>query len=146
MAWALGYIIPIEWTRTFSRSRPCHDGGMLTIAGTGMTTWDAASMTQDVESSGTKTRAGCEYTQQDGVVITLDGTGDWMHERHYVDNAPAGTWITTYVGGFDWMKDTGEMGSCTYDLTRTVDTAANMRTLTGMSCGNVIDRMDTWRG
>ncbi len=136
---------PVIWTRTFERSRPCHDGGTLTIAGTGTSVWDAAAVTYDVDSSGTSTRASCAYTNKDGVVIELTGDGTWTHERHYTDYAPAGTWITTYVGGFAFTKSTGESGSCTYDLTRTVDTAANTRTLTGKLCGNEVNRTETWR-
>ncbi len=137
---------PVTWTRTFERSRLCHnEEGTLTIAGGGTSVWDATAVTYDVESSGTSTRAGCKYTNQDGVVVTLNGEGTWTHERHYTDYAPSGTWITAYEGSFDWEKDTGEMDSCTYDLTRTVDTAANTRTLTGMLCGNEVNRTKTWR-
>jgi hypothetical protein len=58
---------------------------------------------------------------------------------------PTGTWITTFAGSFTWTRP-GETGaSCSYDLTRTVDTAANTRTLIGMSCGNDVNRSDTWR-
>ena len=135
---------PVVWTRTFERSRPCHDGGTLTVAGTGKSVWNPEAVTYDVESSGTKTRTNCAYTR-DGVVITINGNADWTHVRHYLDHAPTGTWITTYVGGFDWTKST-ESGSCTYELTRTVDTAANTRTLTGTSCGNEVNRTETWRG
>ena len=137
---------PVVWTRTFERSRPCHDdGGTLTVAGTGTSVWDAAAVTYDVVSSGTKTRTDCAYTR-DTVVITLNGNANWTHERHYLNYAPTGTWITTYVGSYDWTRSTGETGSCTYDLTRTVDTAASTRTLIGTSCGNDINRADTWRG
>ena len=139
---------PVVWTRTFERSRPCHDGGTLTIAGASTSTWDAQAVTYDVVvTSGTATRAECAYAREDGVVITLTGEGTWTHERHYLDYAPTGTWITTYVGSYHWDKlATGEFGDCDYDLTRTVDTVANMRTLTGTSCGNDINRTDTWRG
>ena len=61
---------PVVWTRTFSRSRPCHDAGTLTVAGTGESIWDATAVTYDVESSGTKNRTDCTYTL-DGVEITL---------------------------------------------------------------------------
>ncbi len=47
---------PVTWTRTFERSRACHDGGTLTVAGTGTNVWDGEAVTYDVESSGTKTR------------------------------------------------------------------------------------------
>ncbi len=137
--------VPVVWTRTFERSRPCHEGGTLTVAGTGESVWDEAAVTNDVTSSGTKTRTDCAYTR-DTVVITLNGNANWTHERHYLNYAPTGTWITTYVGSYNWTKSTGESGSCTYDLTRTVDTAANTRTLTGTSCGNDINRTNTWRG
>ncbi len=145
---------PVVWTRTFERSRPCHDGGTLTIGGTSTSTWDAQAVTYDVvvpapdgSPSGTATRAACAYTREDGVVITLTGEGTWTHERHYLDYAPTGTWITTFAGSYAWERSTGEEGDCTYDLTRTVDTAANTRRLTGTSCdGTVVDRTDAWRG
>ena len=68
-----------------------------------------------------------------------------MHDRHYLNNAPTGTWTTTFAGNFEWTKSGETPIDCEYSLIRTVDTAANTRTLTGMSCGNVIDRTDTWR-
>ena len=61
------------------------------------------------------------------VLITLDGIGAWTHERHFLEGEPTGMRITTWVGSFDWSKDTGESGNCTYDLTRTVDTAGEHR-------------------
>ena len=136
---------PVVWTRSFTRSRSCHDGGTLTVTGEGTTTWDAQAVTNDVTSFGTKTRVECEYTQADGVGITLNGSGTWTHDRHYLNNAPTGTWTTEFSGMFEWTKSGETPIDCEYDLIRTVDTAANTRTLTGMSCGNVIDRTDTWR-
>ena len=112
---------PIVWTRTFERSRACHVAGTLTIAGMGTSTWDAGAVTYDVDSEGT-----------------------WTHERHYADFAPAGIWITAYEGSFAWSK-TGGNGNCTYDLVRTIDTAANTRSLTGTSCGTTVDNTRTWR-
>ena len=135
---------PVIWTRTFERSRPCHDGGTLTVRGTGRSGWNAVAVTYDIESSGTKTRTVCKYTRND-VEITLTGNADWTHERHYLDYAPTGTWITTYAGSYHWTRGLDE-GDCDYELTRTVDTAANTRTLTGTSCGNEVNRTDTWRG
>ena len=52
---------PVVWTRSFERSRPCHDGGTLTVAGSGTSTWDGEAKTYDVVSSGTKTRAACAH-------------------------------------------------------------------------------------
>ena len=43
---------PVTWTRTFERSRACHDGGTLTVAGSGTSVWDGEAKTYDVESSG----------------------------------------------------------------------------------------------
>ena len=136
---------PVVWTRSFERSRPCHGGGTLTVTGTGFTTWDAQAVTQHVDSEGTKTRTECVYTPADGVDITLNGNGTWTHDRYYLNNAPTGTWITTFAGSYTWTRDGVTGVPCTYDLTRTVDMAANRRTLTGTSCENVIDRTDTWR-
>ena len=135
---------PIVWTRTFERSRACHEGGTLTIAGSGTSTWDGEAKTYDVESSGTSTRAACAHVRDD-VIITLTGEANWTHERHYADHAPTGIWITTYLGGFNWTKSTGEVGDCYYNLTRTIDTAENTRTLIGTLCGEEVDRSETWR-
>ena len=135
---------PVVWTRSFERSRPCHDGGTLTVAGSGTSTWDGEAVTFDVESTGTKTRVTCAHTR-DGVLITLTGNAAWTHERHYANHAPTGFWITTYIGGFDWTKSTGESGSCFYELARTIDTAENTRSLTGTLCGDEVDRTETWR-
>ena len=135
---------PVVWTRTFERSRSCHDGGTLTVAGTGNTTWDGEAVTYDVESSGTKTGTDCARTRND-VVITLTGGGNWTHERHHLDHAPTGTWITTYAGDFAWTKSTGESGDCSFDLTRTIDTAENTLTLAGTVCNREVDRSRTWR-
>ena len=137
--------VAVVWERTFTRSRPCHGGGTLTVTGKGFTTWDAQAVTNNVTSNGTKTRTGCKYTQADGVVVTLNGNGTWMHERHYLNNAPAGTWITEFAGSFTFSRPGEPDVPCDYDLTRTVNTGLNTRTLTGMSCGNMIDRTDTWR-
>ena len=138
--------VPVTWTRAFERSRPCHNGGTLTIAGGGTSVWDATAVTYDVDSNGTSTRAACGFTNNVGVVIELTGDGTWTHERYYTGFAPSGTWITAYAGSFDWLNtSTLEENSCTYDLTRTVDTAANTRTLTGTSCNQVVDKSGTWR-
>ena len=112
--------------------------------GTGTSVWDPVAVSYDVNSSGTKSRTDCAYTRN-GVVTTLNGNADWSHERHYLNHTPTGIWITTFVGSFDWGKSTLESDSCTYDLTRTVDTAANTRTLTGTSCGNAVNNTGTWR-
>ena len=128
--------VAVEWTRSFERSRACHNGGTLTVTGKGTTTWDAQAVTNDVSSFGTKTRAACKYTQADGVIVTLNGNGTWTHERHYLNNAPTGTWITTFAGSFTLMRPGEADVNCDYNLTRTVDTDANTRTLIGRSCGN----------
>ena len=135
---------PVVWTKTFERSRSCHDGGTLTVAGSSTSTRDGEAVTYDVESTGTKTRVACAHTR-DGVLITLTGNAVWTHERHYANHAPTGFRITTYIGGFDWTKSTGKSGSCFYELTRTIDTAENTRSLTGTLCGDVVDRTGTWR-
>ena len=91
---------PVVWTRTFERSRPCHDRGTLTVAGTGKSVWNPEAVTYDVESSGTKTRTNCAYTR-DGVVITTIGNPSWT-ER--LTSTTDRNLAPTYVGGFDWTK------------------------------------------
>ena len=144
---------PRVWTYSWWKTRDCHTAGSFTAEGSGERAWDAEALTFDVESSGTKTRAGCAHPRGE-VTITVDGSGDWTHERHYLGGEaglstkgrePTGNWITTYDGGFDWAKSFGESGSCTYALTSTIDTEANTKTLVGTYRDRDIDRSETWR-
>jgi hypothetical protein len=131
-------------TTTFERTRPCPAGGSLSLAGTVTRDWDGEASTYDVEAAGTKSRTDCAFQRED-VTITLSGIGSWAHERHFAEREPTGLWITTRAGGFDWARSTEETGDCTYELTRTVDTAENTVTLVGTFCGNEVDRSRTWR-
>ena len=130
-------------TITFERTRECQTGGTLTLAGTLTRTWDGEARTYDVEGNGTKTRVGCQFTRAD-VVFTIDGVTDWTHERHYVEGAPTGLWITTYEGDFDWSKSTGDSGSCTLELTRTWDMDAKEGVLEGTFCDREVYRTGSW--
>ena len=107
-------------------------------------TSDREAGTHDVESSGTKTRTDCARVRGD-VSVTVNGSGAWTHERQWLNRAPTGIWTTTLAGDFAWAKSSGESGDCSYDLTLTIDTAANTRTLVGNHCGREINRSRTWR-
>ncbi|MDE0899822.1 MAG: hypothetical protein OSA81_12460 [Longimicrobiales bacterium] len=139
---------PVVWTHSFEKSRVCHDGGKLTIAGSGTKTWDPEDRTYNVGFSGTKVREECAYTRSDAVenvVITLTGVGDWAKDRHYAKGKPTGEWGATWVGSWDWSKSTGTSGNCAYDIVTTIDTEANTKTRTGVMCGNEIDKTSTWK-
>ena len=139
---------PIIWNHTFEKSRACHDGGTLTVAGTGTKTWDPEDRTYDVDLGGTKTREQCAHTRSDefeDVVITLTGVADWMHDRHYLKGDPSGEWVTTWVGSWNWSKSTGTSGHCTYDIVKTIDTDANTKAITGVMCGNEVNKVSTWK-
>ena len=135
---------PHVQTFSFEKSRSCGGGGNVAIAGSGTRTWDREAATYDVESSGTKTRTDCAHVRGD-MTVTVNGSGAWTHERHWLNHAPTGDWITTFAGDFAWAKSSGESGGCSYNLTSTVDTAANTRTLVGTYCGREINRSRTWR-
>ena len=139
---------PIIWNHTFEKSRACHGGGTLIVAGTGTKTWDSEDRTYDVDLGGTKTREQCAHTRSDefeDVVITLTGVADWMHDRHYLKGDPSGEWVTTWVGSWNWSKSTGTSGHCTYDIVKTIDTDANTKAITGVMCGNEVNKVSTWK-
>ena len=139
---------PVVWTHTFEKSRACHDDGTLTIAGSGTKTWDPEDRMYDVDLSGTKVREQCAHTRSDeseDVVITLTGLAEWTNDRHYAQGQPTGEWVTTWVGSWDWSKSTGTSGHCTYDIIKTINTATNTRTLTGVMCGNEVNKTSTWK-
>lgn len=135
---------PLVTTFSFERSRDCPEGGTLTLAGSGSATWDATARTYDIEAEGTKERDACAFARGD-VVITVTGTAEWTHERHWLERQPTGLWVTAHSGDFEWSKSTGESGNCTFDLVRTIDTAANTLQLAGTFCGRQIDWTRTWR-
>ena len=129
---------------SWEKSRDCRAGGTVSFAGSGTRTWDAEARTYDVASTGSRTRTDCAFVRGD-VTITLNGSGSWTHERHYLKRAPTGTWNTHWAGSFNWAKSTGETGNCSSDLNRTIDTAANTVSLTGTYCGREVDRSRTWK-
>ena len=137
-------LVDVVVTWSFERTRTCRAGGTATLAGEGTRERDDAAGTVDHVASGTKTRDACGFVRGD-VTITVVGSGEWTHERHFLDRAPTGTWVTTWVGEFDWAKSTGQGGTCSHDLTKTIDTATNTVTLVGTHCGRDIDRSRTWR-
>jgi hypothetical protein len=134
---------PLVTSYSFERSRPCPQGGSLTVAGSGTTAWDADVQSFDVEASGTNERAGCAFARGDAV-FTVTGSGEWTHSRGWLDRRPAGSWVTTQVGDVEWSKSTGEGGQCTFTLLRTLSTGTSTITLTGTFCGQEIDRTFTW--
>lgn len=139
---------PVVWTHTFEKSRACHDGGTLTIAGSGTKTRSSQDRTYDVDLSGTKVREQCAHTRSDvveDVVITLTGSTDWTQDRHYANGHPTGEWVTTWVGSMDWSKSTGTSGNCTFDIVKKIDTEANTKTRTGVMCGREVNKTSTWR-
>lgn len=136
-------ILSSSSTVTFERTRDCAEGGTLTLAGTLHRVWDGEARTYDVDGSGTKTRADCGVHFR-GAIYTVDGGGDWTHERHYLEGARAGVWRTTYAGDFDWAKSTGESGSCEFDLTRVYDVATKTLTLDGFFCSTEIHNSRTF--
>ena len=139
---------PVVWKHTFEKSRACHDGGTLTIAGSGTKTRSSEDRTYDVDLSGTKVREQCAHTRSDAVedvVITLTGVEEWTQDRHYARGKPTGDWVTTSVGSMDWSKSTGTNGSCTFDIVKTIDTEANTKTRTGVMCGHEVNKTSTWK-
>lgn len=135
---------PRTTTWSYERTRSCSAGGSVTVAGSGSRVVDREAGTVDVESSGSKTHSACARTRGDKT-ITLDGSAEFSHERHWLNRQPTGTWSTSISGSFDWSKSTGESGSCTYELNASIDTATNTKSVTGSFCGRDIDRSRTWR-
>lgn len=129
---------------TFTRARPCQQGGTIVLAGTLTRFRDNEAGTYNVEGSGTKTRSECTFARRNGF-IAVTGVAEWTHERHYADGEPTGLWTSRWEGGFEWSLSTAETGECTHALERVVDTAENTVSLAGMLCGKEVDRSRKWR-
>lgn len=134
---------PVTTTYSYERSRECAAGGSISVAGTGTRVVDRETGTVDVSGSGTRTRTDCARTRGD-VTLTTNGTGTFTHERHWAVREVTGTWTRSQSGDFEWTRSTGESGSCSYELTTTVDTGAGTASTTGTICGREIDRSASW--
>lgn len=139
---------PVPVNVTFSRTHACPKGGSVTVAGTTTGEGDRATRTLTTETNATKTQAACAFQARNGTVITTTGNPNLAikDSRKIVNGQPSGPQTTTQKGAFNWSTSTGKSGSCTVDITSTLDPAAKTRTVKGTMCGRTVDVTKPVRG
>ena len=134
---------PVPINRSFTGTRQCPAGGSVAVAGTasGELDWAARSLT--IETTATRTENACAIParKQGGATLTLNGNPNVVvtGRQKIVAGQPVGPQTLTQKGGFTWSSSDGRSGSCTLDLTSTLDFATQTYTVKGTMCGQTVD-------
>jgi hypothetical protein len=130
----------------FTIVRTCPLGGSVTVAGSALREFVRDTRTVTSQVSATKTADACTYALRNGATIAITGNPNIGVEarRKRVAGVPTGLQTLTHRGSFNWTRSTGENGTCTVDITATVDPENRTRTVRGTFCNRTIDRTVTW--
>lgn len=135
-------IVPQAVDRAFSHTVPCPKGGTTTLARQVTGQVDREARTATTEMKATKTDQNCAFVAgRSGVTVTVNGNPNIVLQtnRRIVNGALSGPQISTQKGSFTWARSNGTSGSCTVDLTSTLDPATRSHTLTGSMCDRQIN-------
>jgi len=131
---------PIVTTFDFTRTAPCAAGGQVVATGEGIRTRDRDTQTMEMDVSGDKAFEGCVRVRGD-LSITVNGGGTFEAFHKKVAGAWSGPQTLDQAGSFIAEASDGRVEDCDYDLSRVFDPETNQTTVTGMVCGNEIDRV-----
>jgi hypothetical protein len=130
----------------FTIVRSCPLGGSVTVEGAARREFvrDTRTVTSHVRA--TNTADACTYAVRNDATIAITGNPNIVVEanRKRVMGVPSGLQTLTHKGSFTWTRSTGETGTCTVDMTATVDPENRTRTVRGTFCNRTIDRTVTW--
>jgi len=130
---------PVNFSNTFSISKPCPKGGTVALAGTTSGTGDAATHSLNVETIATRTDASCAFQTKHGVV-TITGNPNIQYDGklNIVNGAFSGLQTQTHKGSFTWAR--GEFSeTCAVDLASSWDPATHTVKVAGTFCGVNVD-------
>jgi hypothetical protein len=134
---------PLPVDRSFTTTRQCPGGGSVTVAGTTRGETDRATRSLSLETNATRTENACAIPARRAGGATLTVTGNpnvAIRAVHKVVNGePSGPQTVTQKGAFKWSSSDGRSGSCSVDLTSTVDFAARTYSVKGTMCGQTVD-------
>lgn len=136
---------PIVTEFTFTRTRPCRNGGQVVATGSGTHTADRETGEVTLSFSGDKSIEDCARARGD-LVITLDGEGTFEGFRRKVNGQFEGLQTNHQEGNFTWETSDGRSGECGYELTVTWDPATHTKTIVGFVCDHEINRSVTRDG
>ena len=131
---------PIVTTFNFTRTAPCAAGGQVVATGEGTRTRDRDTQTMEMDVSGEKAFEACVRVRGD-LSITVNGGGTFEAFHKKISGAWSGPQTLNQVGSFVAEASDGRVEDCDYELSRVFDPDTNQTTITGMICGNEIDRV-----
>lgn len=134
---------PLPVDRSFTSTRRCPGGGSVAMAGTTKGEVDMAARSLTLETSATRTESACAFPSRraGGATLTVDGNPNVAIRASHklAGGQPAGPQTITQKGAFKWSASDGRSGSCTLDLTSTVDFATVTYSVKGTMCGQAVD-------
>ena len=129
--------------KTFSGTRPCPEGGELTVEGSIVRMWDSETGVMEASISGSRTRTDCVFSRGD-MTITVNGGSMWDKFRRRIDGVPDGLQTSHYSGSWIAVSSAGDERSCTFDYTVVRDPETQTRTVDGTMCANRMSRRMGW--
>jgi hypothetical protein len=138
-------VAPIVTEFTFTRTRPCRNGGQVVASGAGTHTANRETGEVTLEFSGDKSIENCARARGD-LVITINGEGTFEGFRKKVNGHFEGPQTNSQEGHFTWETSDGRSGECDYELTVTWDPATHTKTIVGFVCDHEINRTVTRDG
>ena len=135
---------PVRSTGTvdlpFSHTAACPRGGTIAVSGHAAVAWDDVARTGSLELTGTSTPASCAADNGSGAVLSFTGDPSTsLHVTASSTNGVPGPITVSQKGAFRWQRSDGAGGSCSLDLTSTVNPVAQTSTTTGSFCGVVVN-------
>ncbi len=134
---------PIPVDRSFTSTRRCPAGGSVTVAGTTRGELDRAARSLSLETLATRTESACAIPTRRARGATLTVTGNpnvaIKANQKVVGGQPVGPQTIVQKGAFTWSASDGRSGSCTVDLTSSVDFATRTYSVKGTLCGRTVD-------
>lgn len=129
---------------SFDFSGGCDLGGTATIAGSGSIIVDTGVGTIDLEIDATGTYADCEFETDNDIGIALDGSVDFVADRHLEQGLVTGS--QSYAGSLGYVTSDGKEGTCPIDIAASfsLSQGAASRTITGNVCDQSVDVTTTW--
>lgn len=129
-------------TRTFSRSRPCRDGGSIEVNGTVERTRGDDGVVE-FEATGQGKWLECARTRRE-ITRTINGEFTVEAYRKLVNGQHSGPQTTSKEGHFTWSSSTGNSGECDFSITSTRLPDEKVRIVEGTVCGREVHREVTW--
>jgi hypothetical protein len=128
----------------FERTHPCPAGGSVTVSGTVDRAIDRVTHSGTLAVNAKRVENACAFRQRNGVTVTVTGQPHTaITVNQSFDKGMPGVRTQTQKGAFAWTRSNGSSGSCTVDLTSTIDPTTHTATVKGTFCGHTVNETRT---